>query len=66
MIFERVALVGDAANAIALMDALQEHEHNVLDAFKAWELNQLALRMHLWKRGRDLKETSQFVFGKKR
>ena len=82
MIFDRVALVGDAAfiprphtaasvskaaaNAIALMDALQEHKHNVLDALKAWELNQLALGMHLWKRGQDLGETSQFVFGKER
>ena len=82
MIFDRVALIGDAAfiprphtaasvskaaaNAIALMDALQEHEHNVLDALKAWELNQLALGMHLWKRGQDLGETSQFVYGKEK
>ena len=82
MVFDRVALVGDAAfiprphtaasvskaaaNAIALIDALQDREHNVLDALKAWELNQLALGMHLWKRGQDLGETSQFVYGKKR
>ena len=82
MIFHRIALVGDAAfiprphtaasvskaaaNAIALMDALQEHKHNVLDALKAWELKQLALGMHLWKRGQDLGETSQFVYGKER
>ena len=82
MIFDRVALVGDAAfiprphtaasvskaaaNAIALMDVLKEHEHNVFDALKAWELDQLALGMHLWKRGQDLGETSQFVYGKKR
>ena len=82
MVFDRVALVGDAAfiprphtaasvskaaaNAIALMDALQDREHNVLDALKAWELNQLALGMHLWKRGQDLGKTSQFVFGKER
>ena len=82
MAFHRIALVGDAAfiprphtaasvskaaaNAIILMDALKEHKHNVLNALKAWELDQLALGMHLWKRGQDLGETSQFVFGKKR
>ena len=82
MVFDRVALVGDAAfiprphtaasvskaaaNAIALMDALQENEHNVHNALKAWELNQLALGMHLWKRGQDLGETSQFIYGKER
>ena len=82
MVFDRVALVGDAAfiprphtaasvskaaaNAIALMDALQEHKHNVLNALKAWELDQLTLGMHLWKRGQDLGETSQFIYGKER
>ncbi|VEP12609.1 Monooxygenase FAD-binding protein [Hyella patelloides LEGE 07179] len=82
MMFGRVALVGDsafiprphtaasvskaAANAIALADALVENNHNVLNALKAWEFDQLALGMHLWKRGRDLGETSQFVYGKKR
>ncbi|MEO1801114.1 MAG: hypothetical protein AAFR62_11930 [Cyanobacteria bacterium J06629_2] len=82
MVFDRVALVGDAAfiprphtaasvskaaaNAIALMDSLQEHEHNVLYALKAWELDQLTLGMHLWKRGQDLGETSQFIYGRER
>ena len=82
MIFDRVALLGDAAfiprphtaasvfkaaaNAIALADALVDSKHNVLEALKAWELEQLALGMHLWKRGQDLGETSQFVFGKER
>ena len=82
MAFERVALVGDAAfiprphtaasvskasaNAIALADALVEHDHNILDALKAWEGEQLTLGMNLWKRGRDLGETSQFVYGKNR
>lgn len=33
---------------------------------KAWELDQLSLGMHLWKRGRDLGETSQFIYGKER
>ena len=82
MIFDRVALLGDAAfiprphtaasvskaaaNAIALVDALVDSKHNVLEALKAWELEQLALGMHLWKRGQDLGETSQFVFGKER
>lgn len=82
MAFERIALVGDAAfiprphtaasvskaaaNAIALADTLKEYEHNVPLGIKAWELNQLALGMHLWKRGQDLGETSQFMYGKER
>lgn len=82
MIFDRVALLGDAAfiprphtaasvskaaaNAIALVDALVDSDHNVLNALKAWELEQLALGMHLWKRGQNLGETSQFIYGKKR
>ena len=82
MIFDRIALVGDAAfiprphtaasvskaaaNAIALADALVDSEHNVLNALKAWELPQLGLGMNLWKRGQDLGETSQFIYGKER
>lgn len=82
MTFEHVALVGDAAfiprphtaasvskaatNAIALADALIKHDHNVLDALKAWEEEQLVLGMYLWKRGRDLGESSQFIYGKQR
>jgi 2-polyprenyl-6-methoxyphenol hydroxylase-like FAD-dependent oxidoreductase len=82
MIFNRIALVGDAAfiprphtaasvskaaaNAIALADALVENDHNVLKALQAWELKQLTLGMHLWKRGQDLGKTSQFIYGKER
>jgi 2-polyprenyl-6-methoxyphenol hydroxylase-like FAD-dependent oxidoreductase len=82
MVFDRIALVGDAAfiprphtaasvskaaaNAIALADVLVENDHNVLKALQAWELGQLALGMHLWKRGQDLGETSQFMYGKER
>jgi 2-polyprenyl-6-methoxyphenol hydroxylase-like FAD-dependent oxidoreductase len=82
MVFDRVALVGDAAfiprphtaasvskaatNAIALVDALVENNHNVSDALKAWELEQLTLGMQLWRRGQDLGETSQFIYGKER
>lgn len=82
MVFDRIALIGDAAfiprphtaasvskaaaNAIALTNALKQHEHNVPLALKAWELDQLALGMHLWKRGQDLGETSQFMYGKNR
>ncbi|MBE9166671.1 hypothetical protein IQ238_03700 [Pleurocapsales cyanobacterium LEGE 06147] len=82
MVFDRVALVGDAAfiprphtaasvskaatNAIALSDALVEYDHDVLDALKAWELGQLVLGMQLWRRGQDLGETSQFMYGKER
>jgi 2-polyprenyl-6-methoxyphenol hydroxylase-like FAD-dependent oxidoreductase len=82
MVFERVALVGDAAfilrphtaasvskaaqNAIALADALVDADHNVLEALKAWELGQLTLGMQLWRKGQDLGETSQFMYGKER
>ena len=82
MAFNRIALVGDAAfiprphtaasvskaaaNAIALSNVLQEHDHDVSNSLKAWELNQLALGMHLWKRGKNLGETSQFMYGKER
>jgi 2-polyprenyl-6-methoxyphenol hydroxylase-like FAD-dependent oxidoreductase len=82
MAFERIALVGDAAfiprphtaasvskaaaNAIALADVLVENDHNVLKALQAWELNQLSLGMQLWKRGQNLGETSQFMYGQER
>ncbi|WP_414623754.1 FAD binding domain-containing protein [Calothrix sp. CCY 0018] len=82
MAFERVVLVGDAAfiprphtaasvskaaqNAITLADALVEYDHDVLNALNAWELDQLNLGMHLWKRGQGLGETSQFLYGKQR
>ncbi len=82
MAFERVALVGDAAfiprphtaasvskaaaNAIGLADILVEHDHDVPAALKTWELDELSLGMNLWKRGQNLGETSQFLYGKKR
>jgi 2-polyprenyl-6-methoxyphenol hydroxylase-like FAD-dependent oxidoreductase len=82
MAFDRIALVGDAAfiprphtaasvskgaaNALALADALLDHNHNVPNALQAWEGDQLALGMHLWKHGRDLGERSQFMYGTER
>lgn len=82
MVFDRVALVGDAAfiprphtaasvskgaaNAIALADALIDANHDVPKALEAWEGDQLALGMHLWKSGQDLGERSQFMYGKER
>jgi 2-polyprenyl-6-methoxyphenol hydroxylase-like FAD-dependent oxidoreductase len=78
MAFDRVALVGDAAfiprphtaastskaaaNAIALADALIEHQ-DVAAALSVWESDQLALGMRLWKQGQALGEQSQFVYG---
>ena len=80
MVFDRIALVGDAAfiprphtaastakaaaNAIALADALVAHNHNVPKALKAWETDQLALGMNLLRRGQALGERSQFMYGK--
>lgn len=82
MAFDRIALVGDAAfiprphtaastskaaaNAIALADALVDHDHDVPNALMDWEGNQLALGMHLWKRGQSLGESSQFTYGQGR
>jgi 2-polyprenyl-6-methoxyphenol hydroxylase-like FAD-dependent oxidoreductase len=82
MAFEHIALIGDAAfiprphtaastakaaaNAIALADALIDANHDVPKALEAWEGNQLALGMHLWKSGQDLGERSQFMYGKGR
>jgi 2-polyprenyl-6-methoxyphenol hydroxylase-like FAD-dependent oxidoreductase len=79
MIFERVALVGDAAyiprphtaastskaaaNAIALADALIEQHHNVPKALDAWEPEQLAYGLHLLKNGQSLGDRSQFTYG---
>ncbi|MEH2419566.1 MAG: FAD binding domain-containing protein [Nostoc sp.] len=81
MTFDRIALVGDAAfiprphtaastskaaaNAIALVDALMDHQ-DVLEALSAWEGNQLALGMRLWKHGQALGEQSQFIYGTER
>lgn len=79
MAFDRVALIGDAAfiprphtaastskaaaNALALVDALVEHHHNVPKALSAWETDELVLGMRLWKSGQDLGERSQFTYG---
>ncbi|MUL35445.1 FAD binding domain-containing protein [Gloeocapsopsis dulcis] len=81
MAFKRVALVGDAAfiprphtaastskaaaNALALVDALMDHQ-NVSEALSTWEGDQLALGMRLWKHGQALGEQSQFIYGKGR
>jgi 2-polyprenyl-6-methoxyphenol hydroxylase-like FAD-dependent oxidoreductase len=82
MAFDRIALIGDAAfiprphtaastakaavNAIALADALIDSNHDVPKAMEAWEGDQLALGMHLWKSGQALGERSQFMYGKGR
>ncbi|MBW4510631.1 MAG: FAD binding domain-containing protein [Scytonematopsis contorta HA4267-MV1] len=80
MVFTRIALIGDAAfiprphtaastakaaaNAIALIDALVDSNHNVPKALEAWEGDQLALGMRLCKSGQALGERSQFMYGK--
>ncbi|MBD1862392.1 MULTISPECIES: FAD binding domain-containing protein [Trichocoleus] len=82
MAFDRIALIGDAAfiprphtaastakaaaNAIALVDALVDSNHDVPKALEAWEGNQLALGMRLWESGEALGERSQFMYGEGR
>ena len=79
MVFGRVALVGDAAfiprphtaastskaaaNAIALADALVKHNHDVVNALKAWEPAQLAYGNQLLQYGQMLGDRSQFSYG---
>jgi len=79
MTFGRVALVGDAAfiprphtaastakaaaNAIALADALVEHNHDVIKALLAWEPTQLAYGKQLVASGQQLGRRSQFSYG---
>jgi 2-polyprenyl-6-methoxyphenol hydroxylase-like FAD-dependent oxidoreductase len=79
MAFGRVALVGDAAfiprphtaastskaaaNAIALADALVEHNHDVIKALRAWEPIQLAYGNQLMVHGQLLGSRSQFGYG---
>lgn len=79
MVFGRVALVGDAAfiprphtaastskaaaNAIALADALVEHNHDVIKALKTWEPAQLAYGNQLLIHGQMLGDRSQFMYG---
>ena len=82
MAFNRIALVGDAAfiprphtaagvskgaaNAIALTEALVTYNHDVPTALDEWETDQLRLGMHLWRRGQDLGDRSQFMYGRER
>ncbi|MEO0397591.1 MAG: FAD binding domain-containing protein [Cyanobacteria bacterium P01_A01_bin.137] len=82
MVFDRIALVGDAAfiprphtaastakaaaNAIALADAFVTHNHDIPKALKAWEAEQLGLGINLLKRGQGLGKRSQFMYGKGR
>ncbi|ESA34107.1 2-polyprenyl-6-methoxyphenol hydroxylase-like oxidoreductase [Leptolyngbya sp. Heron Island J] len=82
MAFGRVALVGDAAfiprphtaagvskgaaNALSLVEALVNYNHNVRQALEIWETDQLRLGMHLWRRGQELGDRSQFTHGKER
>ena len=79
MVFGRVALVGDAAfiphphtaastskaaaNAIALADALVKHNHDIVNALKAWEPAQLAYGKQLLVHGQMLGDRSQFRYG---
>lgn len=81
MAFNRIALVGDAAfiprphtaastskaaaNAIALVDALTDHQ-DVPPAIASWQGDQLALGMRLWRQGQALGEQSQFTCGTER
>ncbi|MBP2281278.1 2-polyprenyl-6-methoxyphenol hydroxylase-like FAD-dependent oxidoreductase [Psychrobacter sp. PL19] len=82
MAFDRIALMGDAAfiprphtaagtakaaaNAIALTEALVDHEHDIPKALQEWEANQLPQGMHLCEHGRNLGNNSQFSYGKGR
>lgn len=82
MTFRRVALIGDAAfiprphtaastakaaaNAIALVDALVKHNHNVVPALTSWEPLQLAYGNQLMASGQQLGDRSQFSHGRDR
>jgi 2-polyprenyl-6-methoxyphenol hydroxylase-like FAD-dependent oxidoreductase len=82
MAFGRVALLGDAAfiprphtaastskaasNALALVQSLADHDHNVEASLLAWEPGQLALGRYFIDQGRALGTQSQFSFGKNR
>jgi hypothetical protein len=54
-----------AYRLIALAEALVDSEHNVSEALKAWELEQLALGMHLWKRVKILGKLLSLSMAKK-
>ena len=82
MAFDRIVLVGDAAfvprphtasgvskgavNAIAFADALVANNHNVTEALKAWQTNQLKFGMYLKDMGEALGNRSQFTYDKQR
>ncbi|MCY7381659.1 MAG: FAD binding domain-containing protein [Microcoleus sp. CAN_BIN18] len=82
MAFDRITLIGDAAfiprphtaastakaaaDAIALVDALVDYNHDVPKALEAWEGDRLALGIQLCKSGQALGERSQFMYGKGR
>jgi 2-polyprenyl-6-methoxyphenol hydroxylase-like FAD-dependent oxidoreductase len=76
MVFDRVALLGDAAfiprphtaastskaatNALALMESLEEYDNDVEASLLAWEPAQMALGHYLMDHGRALGLKSQF------
>ncbi len=82
MAFDRITLIGDAAfiprphnasgvskgavNAMTLADALVANNHDVIQALKAWETDQLRFGMYLKDRGQALGDRSQFSYGKER
>lgn len=82
MAFDNIALIGDAAfiprphtaastakaaaNAIDLVAALIKHHHNVKQALKDWEVDQLIYGQRLCQHGRQLGERAQFAYGKAR
>ena len=82
MAFDRIALIGDAAfiprphtasgvskgavNGMTLADALVDHKHDVTEALKKWEANQLRFGMYLKDMGQSLGNRSQFSYGRKR
>lgn len=82
MVFDSIALIGDAAfiprphtaagtakaaaNAMSLVEALVDHNHNVPNALQAWESNQLLHGIQLWQQGRSVGDRSQFAYGKNR
>lgn len=82
MVFDSIALIGDAAfiprphtaagtakaaaNAMSLVQALIDHSHNVPNALQAWESHQISHGMQLWQQGRSAGDRSQFSYGKNR
>lgn len=82
MVFNNIALIGDAAfvprphtaastakaaaNALSLTTALVECGHDIHQALKLWQADQLARGRQLCEHGRRLGEHSQFAYGKNR